>query len=71
MNMQKVQKPLTFEEWRESLAPSGGVHGMSENMALAIQRLHNIDAKKEFDEMLRREYNEYLDNFNGNWLLRG
>jgi hypothetical protein len=59
------EKPLTFEEWRGSLAPT-----MSDEMMKSIERLHNIDSKKEFDDMLKREYNEYLDNFNGNWLLR-
>jgi hypothetical protein len=29
-----------------------------------------VDYQKEFDEMLQREYAEYCDNLNGNWLLR-
>lgn len=59
------EKPLTFDEWRGSIGPI-----MSDEMMKSMERLHNIDSKKEFDDMLKREYNEYLDNFNGNWLLR-
>jgi hypothetical protein len=61
----RIEKPLTFEEWRGSVAPT-----MSDEMMKSVERLHSLDARKQFDEMLRREYNEYLDNFNGNWLLR-
>ena len=57
---------LSFEEWKGNLAPS-----WSEEQTKSLSRLHNLDIKKEFDEMLRREYNEYLSNINGNWLLNG
>jgi len=36
----------------------------------AYDRLHKVDYEKEFNEMLQREYAEYCDNLNGNWLLR-
>lgn len=62
---QTPKKPLTFEEWKGSVAPSFGEEQMK-----SLNRLHNVDYQKEFDEMLKREYNEYLDNLNGNWLLR-
>lgn len=62
----KPEKPLSFEEWKGSLAPT-----FSEETIKSINRLHNIDYKKEFDDMLKREYNEYLSNINGNWLLNG
>jgi preprotein translocase subunit Sec63 len=58
-------KPLTFEEWKGNLAPS-----FSDETMKSMQRLHGLDYKKEFDRMLENEYNEYLDNLNGNWLLR-
>lgn len=58
------ETPLTFEEWKGDLAPS-----FDDKMIASMQRLHGIDYKKEFDEMLKREYQEYLSNFNGNWLL--
>lgn len=61
---QKPIKPLSFEEWKGNLAPQ-----YSDTTLQAMQRLHNIDAKKEFDDMLQREYQEYLSNLNGNWLL--
>jgi len=62
----KPEKPLSFEEWKGSIAPQ-----FSEETIKSINRLHNIDYKKEFDDMLKREYNEYLSNINGNWLLNG
>ena len=65
-NYQKLpEKALTFEEWKGSLAPQ-----WSDEQKQSLSRLYNIDSQKEFDEMLEREYNEYLDNLNGNWLLR-
>ena len=65
-NYQKLpEKALTFEEWKGNLAPH-----WSDEQNKSLERLHNVDAKKEFEEMLKREYNEYLDNLNGNWLLR-
>ncbi len=65
-NYQKVpEKPLTFEEWKGTVAPS-----FDDERTKAMNRMHGLDYKKEFDEMLRREYEEYLDNINGNWLLK-
>jgi len=64
-NYQKLpEKALSFEEWKGSLAPV-----WSDEQQKSLQRLHNIDVKKEFDDMLKREYNEYLSNINGNWLI--
>lgn len=57
------ETPMTFEEWKGDLAPS-----FDDKMITSMQRLHGIDYKKEFEEMLKREYQEYLSNFNGNWL---
>lgn len=59
-----MEKPLSFEEWKGNMAPS-----FSDDMMKAMDRLHGIDYKKEFEEMLKREYAEYVSNFNGNWLL--
>ena len=61
----KPVKPLTFEEWKGSVAPQ-----WSDEQQKSLERLHKIDAKKEFEEMLKSEYNEYLSNLNGDWLLR-
>jgi len=63
-DIQPIETPLTFEEWKGDLAPS-----FDDKMITSMQRLHGIDYKKEFEEMLQREYQEYLSNFNGNWLL--
>jgi hypothetical protein len=61
---QTPQKPLTFEEWKGNLAPQ-----WSDEQSKSLNRLHNIDYKKEHEDMLKREYQEYLSDFNGNWLL--
>ena len=58
------EKAKTFEEWKGELAPQ-----FSDEMIKSMKRLHDIDYQKEFDEMLKREYNEYLSNLNGSWLL--
>lgn len=59
-----IDKPLSFEEWRGNKAPVwDGIMGD------AVKRLHEIDHKKQFDNMIKAEYQEYLSNFNGNWLL--
>lgn len=63
---QKVpEKPLSFEEWKGNMAPS-----YSDENLKAMKRLHDIDYKKEFEEMLQREYQEYCDNLNGGWLFK-
>jgi hypothetical protein len=64
-DIQPIETPLTFEEWKGDLAPS-----FDDKMIKSMERLHNINYKTEFDEMLKREYQEYLSNFNGNWLLK-
>ena len=61
----EIKKPLSFEEWKGNIAPQ-----YSGEKLKAFDRLHNLDYKKEFEEMLQREYAEYCDNLNGNWLLR-
>lgn len=63
-NLSSLEKPLSFEEWKGSLAPSFG-----EEFMKSMERLHSINYKEEFDRMLKHEYNEYLSNFNGRWLL--
>lgn len=62
---QKPVKPLSFEEWKGNMAPQ-----FSDEVMKSLKNLHNIDYQKEFDYMLQREYNEYLENLNGNWLLK-
>jgi hypothetical protein len=62
---QLPKKPMTFEEWKGNLAPR-----WSDEQAKSLSRLHDIDSKKQFEEMMKSEYQEYLDNLNGDWLLR-
>ena len=61
---QKPIKPLSFEEWKGNVAPQ-----FSDEKIKAMDRLHNIDYQKEFDEMLQKEYAEYCSNLNGSWLI--
>jgi hypothetical protein len=60
---QKPITPLTFEQWKGDLAPV-----YSDETMKSMNRLHDIDYKKEFEEMLKNEYAEYLSNLNGDWL---
>ena len=65
-NYQKTpEKALTFEEWKGQMAPQ-----FSDTTMQALKRMHNINYQEEFDKMLKNEYNEYLSNINGNWLLK-
>ena len=65
-NYQKAPEvALTFEQRKADLAPS-----FDDERIKSMNRLHGIDYRKEFDETLKREYQEYLDNLNGNWLLK-
>jgi len=59
-----IEQKLSFEEWKSTLAPS-----MPDDKINAFNRMHNIDYKKQWEETLKNEYQEYLSNLNGNWLL--
>jgi len=59
-----IEQKLSFEEWRADKAPQ-----FNDELMKSMERMHNIDYKKEYEDMLKREYNEYLSNLNGNWLL--
>lgn len=58
------QQKLSFEEWRADRAPQ-----FNEQMVKSMERMHGIDYKKEYEQMLKQEYDEYVSNLNGNWLL--
>ena len=60
----KEPKPLSFEDWKSNREAQ-----FQDDYLKSINRLHNIDLKKEFEEMLKVEYKNYLSDFNGNWLL--
>jgi len=61
----QVKKPLTFEEWKGNLAPQ-----FSDEKMKSFNRLYNVDYKKEFEEMLQREYQEYCSTLTGDWLFK-
>ena len=60
----EIQPKLSFEEWKSTLAPS-----MPDDKINAMSRMHDIDYKKQWEDTLKSEYQEYLSNLNGNWLL--
>ncbi|CAB5220991.1 hypothetical protein UFOVP240_65 [uncultured Caudovirales phage] len=60
-----MEKPLAFEDWKGNKAAS-----FNDELLKSMDRLHSIDYKKEFEEMLKVEYQNYVDDFNGNWLLK-
>jgi hypothetical protein len=59
-----LEKPLSFEEWKADKAPQ-----FNDQLVKSMERMHGIDYKKEYDEMLKREYQEYVSDLNGSWLL--
>jgi hypothetical protein len=59
-----MNKPLTFEQWKADLAPP-----KNDDLTKSLERLHQLDYNKEYEQMLKREYQEYLGDFNGSWLL--
>jgi hypothetical protein len=62
---QNPNNPLSFEEWKRSGLPPS----MSDELMKSMQRLHNVSYMEEYETMLKNEYQEYLSDFNGNWLL--
>ena len=58
------QTPLSFDEWKENCGLK-----YDEKFGDFMMRQYNEDYKKSWEEMLKREYQEYLGDFNGNWLL--
>lgn len=60
-----MEQPLSFEDWKGNKASS-----FNDELLKSMDRLHSIDYKKEFEQMLKVEYQNYVDDFNGNWLLK-
>lgn len=58
------ETPLTFDEWKETCG-----FKFNERLGEFMKRQYNEDYKTEWEEMLKREYQEYLGDFNGSWLL--
>ena len=48
---------MTFEEWLEKVEVT---YPSEEEMEL-MKNLHGVDPKKEIDEMLKKEYQRYLE----------
>ena len=61
--MNEIKKPLSYEEWKQTR-----VINLDDNYIKAFQRLHDVDPAKELEEMLKAEYEEYLNDHEGRWL---
>ena len=59
-----MDEPLSFEEWKEQ---SGLKY--NDRMGDFMMRQYKEDYKASWEDMLKREYQEYLSDFNGTWLL--
>lgn len=61
--MREVERPLSYEEWKQTRTIN-----LDDNYIKAFERLHNVDPAKELEEMLKAEYEEYLNDHDGRWL---
>jgi hypothetical protein len=59
-----MEKPLTFDEWKETTGMR-----LNDRMVEFMKTHYNEDYKKQWEDMMKAEYQEYLMDFNGNWLL--
>lgn len=64
--MEEIDQPLSYDEWKQTCGIS-----FEDNYNKAFERLHGLNPEKEFEAMLKAEYTEYLNDFNGNWLNKG
>lgn len=64
--MEENQQPLSYDEWKQTCAVS-----FQDNYNKAFERLHGSNPEKDFEVMLKSEYQEYLNDLNGNWLNKG
>jgi hypothetical protein len=59
-----MEKPLTYDEWKETSGMK-----LNDKMVEFMKRQYDEDYKKSWEDMMKAEYQEYLMDFNGNWLL--
>ena len=57
-------QPLSFDDWKETCGLK-----YDEKFGEFMLRQYSEDYKAQWEEMIKREYQEYLGDFNGNWLL--
>jgi len=50
-----MNEKLTYEEWREKYV------SISDEARKSLKELHNIDADKEVDQAVRKEYEFYVN----------
>jgi len=62
--MTEYTKPLSFDDWKETTG-----FRLNDKMVEFMNRQYDEDYKKTWEDMLKAEYQNYLMDFNGNWLL--
>lgn len=60
-----TNNPLSYNDWKAQHE-----FKYDDNLQSSMNRLHGVDVKEEYEKLLEREYQEYLNDFNGNWLLK-
>lgn len=51
-----VNDKLTYEQWRQYFSP------VTNDVRTTLKELHNVDADKEIEEAIRKEYEFYINN---------
>jgi hypothetical protein len=59
-----TEKPLSFDEWKENTG-----FRLNDKLVDFMKRQYDEDYKKTWEDMLKAEYQNYLMDFNENWLL--
>ena len=62
--MKFFDTPLNFDEWKETTN-----FRLNDKMVEFMKQTYQEDYKKSWEDMLKSEYQHYLMDFNGNWLL--
>ena len=62
--MKFFDTPLDFDEWKETTN-----FRLNDKMVEFMKQTYQEDYKKSWEDMLKAEYQHYLMDFNGNWLL--
>ena len=52
-----MNEKLTYEEWREKYAKVS----IDVDVVESLQKLHNVDAHKEIEAAMRKEYEFYIN----------
>lgn len=62
--MKFFDTPLSFDDWKQTTG-----YKLNDGMVDFMKQNYQEDYKKSWEDMLKAEYQHYLMDFNGNWLL--